>query len=135
MRRRKPQDLACFLCLRCALMKVSVHLFFLADTLQCDCTYSARLRTKYLSTLNSPCSFSCRCLAGASCGGSSAAAAGDPDAGGGTERMKWLSKQRIKVLRKMLKDNHGKVCTECKEKSEYVERILDLEREGNRDEL
>ena len=47
-----------------------------------------------------------------------------------------LSKKRIKVLRKMLKEEYGDSCDGCTEKAEYVDRIVELAGgEAARDEL
>ena len=49
-----------------------------------------------------------------------------------------LMSQRIKVLRKMLKEEFNHVCEACKEKEQYVHTLLSLmvtARAGAKDEL
>ena len=38
-----------------------------------------------------------------------------------------MSKKRIKVLRKLLKEKYSDECIGCKEKSQYIDRIVALE--------
>ena len=65
------------------------------------------------------------------------AAASATDAGDGEWTEQNLGSKRIKVLRKILKDQFGTTCNTCTEKQQYVTKILALKAAGaqTKDEL
>ena len=65
------------------------------------------------------------------------AAASATDAGDGEWTEQTLGSKRIKVLRKILKDQFGTTCNTCTEKQQYVTKILALKAAGvqTKDEL